>query len=170
MAAGLVTVNFKDGGGSTLTGRFWSSDGTTAGLLYSAPVLIDGSGNVVDFTATSPVSLAAGSNIAGKFGIDQTTRGTTNAVVPLSAQTLATAQVSVTTSATQIAASRAGRRSITIINEGTTVVRLGVSGVTTGTGAYLAGVAGASVTLETEAAVYGIVGSGTQTVSCIENY
>lgn len=56
MAAGLVTINFLDGAGATKTGRFWSSDGTTAGLLYPAPVLVDGSGNVIDFTTASPVT------------------------------------------------------------------------------------------------------------------
>lgn len=58
MAAGLVTINFKDGDGNTRTGRFWSSDGTLSGLLHSAPVLIDGSGNVIDYTTASLVKPA----------------------------------------------------------------------------------------------------------------
>jgi hypothetical protein len=152
---GLITKTLKDGAGDEFDGYFYD-DGTA---LYQASVIWDAANSeLVDFNAVSPVK------------VDQTTRGTTNAVVPLSAQTIASAQVSVGTTATSISAARTGRRSITIINEGTTVVRLGASGVTTSTGAYLAGVAGASITLETEAAVYGIVGSGTAAVSVIENY
>lgn len=56
MAAGLVTVNILDGDGTTRTARFWSSDGTTAGLLYSPAVIVDGAGSAVDFTTASPVS------------------------------------------------------------------------------------------------------------------
>lgn len=83
-----------------------------------------------------------------------------------------TNQVSVDTTAggTLIAAARPGRGSITVINEGTTVVRIGDLGLTTSTGAYLAGVAGASITLSTQAAIYGITGSGSETVSYIESY
>ena len=38
MAAGYVTLNFKDGDSTTRTGRFWSLDGTTSGLLVPASV------------------------------------------------------------------------------------------------------------------------------------
>lgn len=55
MAAGLVTVTFLDGLGNALTGRFWSSDGTTAGLLYPAPVQVDSAGVPVDWTANVPI-------------------------------------------------------------------------------------------------------------------
>lgn len=87
-----------------------------------------------------------------------------------SGDTIATAQVTVGTTATVIAAARAGRRSITIVNEGATDVRLGAAGVTTGTGLLLAGVKGQALTIETAAAVSGIVGTGTQAVSVVENY
>lgn len=39
MAAGFVTLNILDGDGLTRTARFWSSDGTTSGLLYPPAVL-----------------------------------------------------------------------------------------------------------------------------------
>jgi hypothetical protein len=83
---------------------------------------------------------------------------------------IATAQVSVGTTATQIAALRAGRGSVTIENEGTTAVRIGIAGVTTGNGFLLPGVVGASLTLQTTAAVFGIVAAGTQTVSVLETF
>lgn len=81
------------------------------------------------------------------------------------------AQVSVGTTATLIAARRAGRHRITLVNHGTTPVYVGHDGsVTTTTGALLAGVAGQTLDIDTQGAVYGIVGTGTETVSAIETY
>jgi hypothetical protein len=83
---------------------------------------------------------------------------------------IATGQVSVTSSGTTlIAAERAGRGRITVIQHGTTPVYVGLTGVTTTTGALLAGVAGATLTFDTEAAIYGASG-GTQTVSFVEEF
>jgi hypothetical protein len=83
---------------------------------------------------------------------------------------VATGQVTVATTATLIVPARPGRLSVTIIQEGTTVVRLGNSGVTTGNGVPLPGTANSSFTIDGGAAVYGIVGAGTQLVSFIENF
>lgn len=83
---------------------------------------------------------------------------------------IASGQVSVGTSATQIVAARAMRKEVVIVNTSTTIVYLGASGVTTGTGLYLAGVAGQLIKLRTAAAVYGIVATGTETVSFMEEY
>lgn len=87
-----------------------------------------------------------------------------------SGDAIATAQVTVGTAATVIAAARAGRRSITIVNEGTTDVRLGGAGVTSANGLLLAGIKGQQLTIETAAAISGIVATGTQPVSLIENF
>lgn len=84
--------------------------------------------------------------------------------------TIASAQVSVATTATQLVAARATRQAVTIVNHGTTDVLIGLSGVTTSTGLLLAGVKGQTITIYTTAAVYGIVGTGTQTVSVLEAY
>lgn len=84
--------------------------------------------------------------------------------------TIATNQVSVGTSATLIAAARSGRQSIVITLTAATVLYVGTSGVTTGNGLFVAGVVGQTITLETAAAVYGIVASGTLTVSYLENF
>jgi hypothetical protein len=96
---------------------------------------------------------------------------------PVGAATIATNQVSVATTAggTQIVAARTGvagtgRVSVTVCNTGTTAVYLGASGLTTSTGQYLAGIAGACATFNTTAAIYGIVGSGTETVAYSETY
>lgn len=82
---------------------------------------------------------------------------------------IATGQVAVTTSATLVAAARAGRKSITISSTSAVVFYVGAAGVTTGTGLYVAGAAGATVTLDTSAAVYAI-GASAVTLSYLENY
>jgi hypothetical protein len=96
---------------------------------------------------------------------------------PVGAATIATNQVSVDTTVggKLIVAQRAGvagtgRVSVDICNTSTTDVWLGPSGVTVSNGHLLVGIKGACTTLKTTAAVYGIVGSGTETVSFLENY
>ena len=85
--------------------------------------------------------------------------------------TFATAQVSVSTTATLIVAARAGRRSVTIMQHGTTAVYLGPANtVTTSNGMLLLGTAGTAITTDYSGNVYGIVGSGTDTVSYAEEY
>ncbi len=81
---------------------------------------------------------------------------------------IANNQVSVTTTSSTVVTSRAGRRSLLIVNHGTTDVFLGTGTVTTSNGLLLKGTAGASVSIPTSAAVNGIVASGTQTVSYLE--
>ena len=72
--------------------------------------------------------------------------------------------------ATLIVAARTARKRLVIVNHGATAVYVGGAAVATTTGLLLAGVAGTTMTLETAAAVYGIVGSGTQAVSYVEEY
>lgn len=85
---------------------------------------------------------------------------------------LATAQVTVVSTAggTLVAAARAGRRSVTVTNNGTIAVSLGGSGVTTSTGVVLPGVVGASVTFLFSGNLYGIAASATDSVSVAELY
>lgn len=109
---------------------------------------VDGSG------VTQPVSISATVNTA---------------VTSIDGEgTIATAQVSVGVAAATVVASRAGRRSLLIVNHGTTPVFLGPATVTTANGVLLPGVLGASISIPTTALVQGIVASGTQTVSYIE--
>jgi len=84
--------------------------------------------------------------------------------------TLATNQVSVGAAVTQIVAARSNRKGVLIVNHGTTNVFVGVSGVTTGTGLLLTGTPGAALSMPTNAAVFGIVVSGSQIVSYMEVY
>lgn len=84
---------------------------------------------------------------------------------------LATGQVSVANTATLIAALRSGRQAITIVNTAATAVYLGNStGVTTSTGTLLPGIVGASVTMNTQSAIYGISATGSETVTEFETY
>jgi hypothetical protein len=69
-----------------------------------------------------------------------------------------------------IVAARAGRKEVMIVNNGTIAVNLGGSGVTASAGLLLAGNLGEGVTITGGAAVYGIVASGTETVSYLEVY
>lgn len=81
---------------------------------------------------------------------------------------LNTNQVSVTSSATLVAAARPGRQSATVENTGTNPLYCGSNAsVTTGTGMLLPGILGAAVTFETSASIY-CIGVSTQIVSYME--
>jgi hypothetical protein len=110
-------------------------------------VLAGTTGDYIPFTTTATGALITGEQGSGSF---------------------ATGQVSITTTATSIAAARTTRRAIMVINHGTTEVFLGASGVTTTTGIKLENVDGASISLPIVGALFGIVAAGTQTVSFIE--
>jgi hypothetical protein len=117
----------------------------------------------------------AGAAIMGKVGIDQTTPGTTNGVAVLTqvgAANLTNSQVTcdTTVGGVTIASFRATRRSITIINIGTTPVYIGSGTVSASNGGFLPGVSGASITLNVTSAVKGITATGSQVVSVLEEY
>lgn len=77
-------------------------------------------------------------------------------------------QVSIADTATQIVGLRANRQGIVIINNSNTDIFIGDDTVTDTTGALLLGVKGSAITIETTAAIYGVVASGTATVSYME--
>jgi hypothetical protein len=54
MAAGPITLSFLDGGGATRTGKFWSSDGTTAGVISPMPGLL-GADGLNAFSLSNPI-------------------------------------------------------------------------------------------------------------------
>lgn len=94
-------------------------------------------------------------------------RGDTNGAFSVSkgGSSIATGQVAVTTTATQIVPARAGRQKITLSPTSSTVYYVGAAGVTTTTGLYVP--AGGTITLDTAAAVFA-VGAAALTVSYIE--
>lgn len=89
---------------------------------------------------------------------------------------LATGQASVTTGNISIVAARTGvsgtgRKTVCITNAtGTGPVYIGNTGVSTANGQYLAGAAGASMCLDTQAAIFGTVTTTTQTVTYVETF
>lgn len=98
-------------------------------------------------------------------------RGDTNGayVITKGGSSIVTGQVAVTTSSTLVAAARTGRQSITITSTSAVVFYVGATGVTTATGLYVAAAAGATVTLNTAAAVYAI-GASAVTLSYLETF
>jgi hypothetical protein len=94
---------------------------------------------------------------------------------PIGAAAFAATQVSCASTATSILAARTGvagtgRVSATITNTTTTAIYIGGSGVTTGTGSLLPGIVGASLTINTTAAIDCIVTTGTATVTALETF
>jgi hypothetical protein len=141
-------------------------------LLNQAGSPISTGGSTADATAAfaTPISVVPQNMYFNGTTWDRQ-RGDTNGAFSVSkgSSNLATNQVSVGTSATQIVPARAGRGAVTITNLGTNDVWLGVSGVTVGNGHLLLGAKGSSVTIPTNAAVFGIAGVA-QSVSFLETY
>ena len=78
---------------------------------------------------------------------------------------LTTGVLNVTTSATLIVASSGLPRTVTVLNNtGTDMLCIGGSGVTAGGAGCLPAIQGASITLTTSAAIYGVVPTTTQSV------
>lgn len=82
---------------------------------------------------------------------------------------IATSQVTVGTSSTQIVPARSGRMAVTITMVGAGDVFVGVTGVTVANGALLLGTKGSSITIPTQGAVFGI-GAVAQAVSVLETF
>ena len=80
-----------------------------------------------------------------------------------------TNQVSVAATATLIVAENDGRHSVLITNLGTVAIYVGSNaGVLTTTGQLLPGVVGASISIPTKSAIYGISSGSAQSVSFLD--
>lgn len=125
---------------------------------------------VVTNGPTSPISTATASTSAGGAAANPSFARSVGSA------TLATGQAASSISpaaATQIVAARAGRQSVIITNiTGTQPVYLVATAATTGltTGLFLAGAVGASVTIQTAAAVFATSPTAAQTLSFMETY
>jgi hypothetical protein len=130
------------------------------------PFSCDTAGNVrVNVTNTNANGAATAANSSPVTPSNQ----------PIGAAAFAATQVSVTSGATSILAARTGvagtgRVSATICNTTTTAIYIGGSGVTASTGSLLAGVIGACLTVNTTAALYGISGGSSATVTALETF
>lgn len=149
--------------GSNIIGRV-GIDQTTPGTTNKVSIGTDGtvaatqSGTWNIGSITTLPSLPAGNNNVGDVDVASI----------VGTGSIANGQVTVTSSSAQVVAARSGRRSLVIVNHGTTDVYLGTGTVTTANGLYLKGTSGASVSIPTSAAVNGIVASGTQVISYME--
>ena len=158
----------------TLGGALPAFAATPTFNIGTAPTLaVNWSGQSVavsNFPATQAVSiaslpaLAAGSNTVGNVGVNNN---------PVGSAAFTASQASIGTPAAQIVAARTGvagtgRIAVTLYNAGSATVYFGASGVTTTTGMPLP--AGASATINTQAAIYGIAASGTQTIGVMETF
>jgi ribosomal protein L10 len=117
-----------------------------------------------DLTAPTP----AGTLVIGRVGIDQTAGQ--NLVSVASPASIAAGQVTVTGTVASLLAARAGRQTVTIENTGTVAFYVGPAGVAAATGMLIPGVVGASVTLNTSAAIFAVTASGSAIVSYLETF
>jgi len=180
-------VVIEDGAGNKVTsfgGGGGGGGGSVSVSNFPATQAVSWSGQNVSLSgflpafATTPAftlgaALPAGANLIGAVNLDIGGAPVSpNNPVPTteSYSSIATGQVSVTASATQVVAARAGRKEVTIVNHATTAVYIGGSGVTAATGLLLAGVQGQGITVTGGAAIYAIAASGSETVSFLEVY
>jgi len=164
---------------------------TVAGTSGAYPVTIQGNSSGVAvpvsgtfWQATQPISASAlplpsgaatAANQPALNGDGGALAHVTNwpSAQPVGAGAFAASQASIGSSAGLIVAARTGapgtgRIAVTIQNNGSATVFVGAAGVTTAAGMPLA--AGAAITINTTAAVYGIAASGTQTIGVLETY
>ena len=187
IAASNTTIGTNTGTTATNTTAISGVSGTTAG----AAVTTDANGTIQQYlrglikqiasvlsssgAATSWFTVWVENTTPNGPAIVASSTSVSLANVPPGAATVSTNQLTIGASATLIAPARSGvagtgRTSITITNPGTTSIYIGGSGVTTSTGTLLPGISGASMTLGTQAAIYGIVATSTATVSEFELY
>lgn len=80
MAAGFITKTVGDGNSGTFSARFFSSDGTTGGLLYPAPVLTDPAGAQAIGTVGAPEAGTMLKLLTDTLSTMQSIRDATNTV------------------------------------------------------------------------------------------
>lgn len=159
-----VTIAGSGGGGVLVVGNVSNASSGVAPTSTNVPAVAY---NYVFNNTTGNWDQAAGVPLNSNNAVPTISLGT---------NTLATNQVSVASSATLIVAARTGatgigRKSVTITNiTGTGPFYVGNTGLTTSTGMYVGATAGASITLDTQAAIFGIVPTTAQSVSFVETF
>ena len=159
--AGTATVNLQAANQSLSNATITGGGGASAYATSATPT----------YTNNSTVNLST--DLSGNLRTLDS--GTPNwlGANSVGASNVATAQVSVGTSATQIVAARTGslgtgRQYLTLIINSASNVCLGSSTVTTTTGACINGPY--TATFNSTAALYGVVATGTVTVNVMETY
>ena len=163
-------------------------------IIDSGPITFASPQHVI---IDSGPAIAAGTNLIGKIGIDQTTPGTTNGVTVLNfpgtinlgnpllagtnyigtigvtkltgAPNTANGQVTASTAAATLKAANSTRRSIAIVNTDASItVYVGIATVTAGNGFPLK--AGQSMSIDSTALIQVIAVSGSPVVAYLETY
>ena len=171
-------------GGTNLAGTQFTQSGVNLFLPGNELVFQTNSGvqSIVASGTGLPVSLVGSAAISGTVGVigSVAISGSVGILGPVAvsgtvrqvgAANLATNQVSVGTTSTQIVGSRSLRRDVIVTNQTNTDTWVGQSGVTATNGQLLVGVKGASVDIPFNGVVHGVVLSGsTGSVSYLEVY
>lgn len=142
-------------------------------LLIAAALLLAGACSAFAQTTTGNEfqTSATGKTVVGVVGMCLNASGVAGPCGWAGAAgAIATGQITVAATATQVVPARAGRTDLKIINGATTDVFCGLAGVTAATGVLLAGAKGQSISIPTSAAVFCIVASATEAVSFLEAY
>lgn len=157
---GIVTARIQDSFGANLSTTTISGKNRLDVVLPTSSTPGSSIAPLVDVIAGSDGTLTRTvlTDNVGKLQITQ------------SPGTIATNQISVGTSPTLISSARTGRTALTIVNHGTTDVFIGTSNVSNTSGILLTGTRGQTLVFDGSASVYGIVSSGTQTVSFVETF
>ena len=172
----LSAIWSKLSGTLAVSGTFWQATQPISGAASS---FADGSdvtqGTKADSAYAGSGSASVIAALKGLYAalVAATPAGTNNIgfVSETYANFATTGPLSIGTGATLILAARAGRKEVTIIQEGTIAMRLSSNpSMTISNGILLGGNIGAGVTISGGAAIYGIVASGTGTVSAGEVY
>jgi hypothetical protein len=125
--------------------------------------------NQTTMLAKMPALGTAGTSSTDVISVQGIANGTAQNVTTRGGGSLATGQVSVATTSTLLVAARALRQRVTVSVGAANTCAFGNTGVTTTTGFPLQPVAGATITLETNAALYAVC-SATTTVSYVEQF
>ena len=198
LVAGNVASLAADAGNPVKLGGVYSTAGTLASATVGNRVdgQVDAYGNLRVALTGVPVSpSSAGTNVILPYA-RMSNQATSNVPAPLGTlgfvwngtntipqpgdangaymvdkggSNMATGQASVTTASTLIATTRTGRQRITVSLGAANDCYFGNTGVTTTTGFRVKGVDGASLTINTAAAVYAVCAAAT-TISYVELY
>jgi hypothetical protein len=164
LASGSNTIGAVTQAGGPWTINYTQIAGATLGAATAWGAAPSGNVQGVNANVLALPALSAGSNTVGNVGVNNS---------PVGSASFAASLASIGTAAAQIVAARAGvagtgRIAATLYNAGSATDYFGASGVTTTTGMPLP--AGASATINTQAAIYGIAASGTQTIGVMETF
>lgn len=139
-----------------------------AQVSATLPVTCAPGGTCVRATpVTNPDGTAIGAG--GTSGPLPAGTNTIGGVVPRGSATLATGQINAGTTSTQVVAARANRATVTMTVGAANACAFGNTGVTTTTGFPLQPVVGATLSLDTSAAVFAVCSAAT-TISFVEQF